>query len=127
MRVKRGVKARRRRNRILKLAKGFRGRSKNTIRQATQRVEKAMCYMYRDRRQRKRHMRSLWVVRVGAAARSAGLKYSEFVFGLKHAGIELDRKVLADLAVRDPQAFSEIAAIAKDAAAKAAQQVARAA
>lgn len=118
MRVKRGVKARRRRNRTLKLAKGFRGRSKNTIRQATQRVEKAMCYMYRDRKQRKRHFRALWVARVGAAARAAGLSYSQFIFGLKQAEVELDRKVLADLAVKDPEAFARIADVARAAAEK---------
>lgn len=113
MRVKRGVKARRRRNRTLARAKGFRGRSKNTIRQATGRVEKAMCYAYRDRRQKKRHFRELWVIRISAAARAAGLTYSQFVSGLKRANIELDRKILADLAVRQPDAFEAVVALAR--------------
>jgi len=113
MRVKRGVKARKRRNNILALAKGFRGRSKNTIRQATQRVEKALCYAFRDRRARKRDFRRLWIVRIGAAARLNGLSYSTFVAGLKAAGVDLDRKVLADIGLRDPQAFALIAAQAK--------------
>ena len=108
MRVKRGVKARRRRNRTLARAKGFRGRSKNTIRQATQRVEKAMVYAYRDRRAKKRHFRELWIVRIGAAARAAGISYSQLISGLKRAKIELDRKMLAELAVRQPEAFQAI-------------------
>ena len=113
MRVKRGVKARRRRNRVLARAKGFRGRSGNTIRMATERVEKAMVYAYRDRRQKKRHFRELWVIRISAAARAAGLTYSEFVSGLKRANIELDRKILADLAVRQPDAFEAVVALAR--------------
>lgn len=113
MRVKRGVKARKRRNRTLALAKGFRGRSKNTIRQATQRVEKALVYAYRDRRQKKRHMRELWIIRVGAAARLNGLTYSRLIHGLKLAGINLNRRVLADLAVNEPASFAAVAKQAK--------------
>lgn len=108
MRVKRGVKARRRRNSILKLAKGFRGRSKNTIRQATQRAEKAMTYAYRDRRAKKRDFRKLWVVRINAAARDNGVSYSQLINGLKGASIDLDRKILADLGAQYPQAFSKV-------------------
>ena len=113
MRVKRGVKARRRRNRTLELAKGFRGRSGNTIRQATARVEKAMCYMYRDRRQRKRHFRALWIVRISAAARAEGMKYSDLIRGLKVANVDLDRKVLADLAANDQAGFRSVIEMAK--------------
>ena len=113
MRVKRGVKARRRRNRTLARAKGFRGRSKNTIRQGTQRVEKAMVYAYRDRRQKKRHFRELWVVRVAAAARAAGMSYSELINKLKKANIELNRKMLAELAVLRPEAFQAVIELAK--------------
>lgn len=113
MRVKRGVKARRRRNRTLELAKGFRGRSKNTIRQATARVEKALCYSYRDRRAKKRHFRELWITRIGAASRSLGLSYSKLILGLKNSNIKLDRKVLANLAVEKPEAFKAVADIAK--------------
>ena len=113
MRVKRGVKARRRRNKVLKLAKGFRGRSKNTIRTATHRVEKSLCYAYRDRKQKKRHFRELWIIRLSAAVRELGLNYSQFMSGLKKAGVELNRKVLADMAVRDPQAFRSVVDIAK--------------
>ena len=113
MRVKRGVKARRRRNRILKLAKGFRGRSGNTIRQATARVEKSLCYAYRDRRNKKREFRSLWIKRVAAAAVQNEMSYSKFIHGLKLAGVELDRKVLADLGAFNPEAFAEVAKVAK--------------
>lgn len=113
MRVKRGFKARRRRNRMFKLAKGFRGRSKNTIRQATARVEKALCYAYRDRRAKKRDYRRLWITRIGAAARAQDLSYSQFMFGLKQAGVELDRKILADLGAFQPEAFAAVAKLAK--------------
>src|SRR6478735_4254680 len=99
MRVKKGVKARRRRNRILKLAKGFRGRRKNCFRRANQAVERALDYASRDRARKKRDFRSLWIVRINAAARSVGLSYSRMIAGLKKAGIALDRKVLADMAV----------------------------
>ena len=121
MRVKRGVKARRRRNKILKLAKGFRGRSKNTIRQAHSRVEKALCYAYRDRRNKKRDFRRLWISRISAAARAEQLSYSKFISGLNLAGIELDRKILADLGANEPDAFREVAGIAKESLAAAQQ------
>jgi large subunit ribosomal protein L20 len=114
MRVKRGIKARQRRNRILKLAKGFRGRSKNTIRQATQRVEKALAYAYRDRRTKKRDFRKLWIIRINAAARSNDLSYSQFVRGLKLANIELDRKVLADIGMHNPEVFKAVAETARE-------------
>ena len=114
MRVKRGVKARRRRNKILKLAKGFRGRSKNTIRQTTQRVEKSLQYAYRDRRVKKRDFRGLWITRIGAAARLHGLSYSQLIHGLKTSGVELDRKILSDLGANEPAAFVAVANIAKE-------------
>lgn len=115
MRVKRGVKARKRRNRIFKLAKGFRGRSKNTIRQATQRVEKALCYVYRDRKVRKREMRSLWIIRISAAAKLNGMSYSKLMGGLKKADINVNRKELSDLGIKDPAAFTRFVEIAKEA------------
>ena len=113
MRVKRGFKARRRRNRTLELAKGFRGRSKNTIRQATARVEKALCYAYRDRRAKKRTFRELWITRISAASRLLGMNYSQLILGLKNSNILLDRKILANLAVEKPEAFKAVADIAK--------------
>lgn len=113
MRVKRGVKARRRRNKVLKLAKGFRGRSKNTIRQATQRVEKALCYATRDRKAKKRDFRGLWIVRIGASAREHGISYSQFTNGLKKANVELNRKMLSELGALDPAAFKAVAEVAK--------------
>src|SRR5437762_6033090 len=114
MRVKRGFKARRRRNRVLKLAKGFRGRRHGTYKRAIEAVERAMMQSARGRRVRRRDFRSLWIARINAAARLNGVSYSRFIAGLKKANIALDRKVLADIAVADPQAF---AAIAKRAAA----------
>jgi large subunit ribosomal protein L20 len=113
MRVKKGFKARRRRNRILKLAKGYRGRRKNCYKRANQAVERALDYATRDRAVRKRNFRSLWIVRINAAARSVGLSYSKLIAGLAKAKISLDRKVLADLAVADPAGFSAVANIAK--------------
>ena len=113
MRVKRGVKARKRRNRVFKIAKGFRGRSNNTIRQATQRAEKSLTYAYRDRKAHKRGMRRLWVVRINASARLHDMSYSQFMFGLKSANVELDRKMLADLGALHPEVFSAIAVSAK--------------
>jgi large subunit ribosomal protein L20 len=113
MRVKKGVKARRRRNRILKLAKGYRGRRKNCYKRANQAVERALDFASRDRAQRKRDFRSLWIVRINAAARGSGLSYSRLIAGLKKGGVQLDRKVLADLAVADPAGFSAVANIAK--------------
>ena len=108
MRVKKGFKARRRRNRVLKLAKGFRGRRKNVYRIAKQAVMKAGQYAYRDRRAKKRVFRQLWIARINAASRELGLTYSKFMAGLKKAAIDIDRKVLADLAVNDPAAFGSI-------------------
>ena len=114
MRVKRGTKARNRRKAVLKLAKGFRGRSKNTIRQATQRVEKSLQYVYRDRKNKKRDFRKLWIQRINAAARLHGLSYSRFINGLSNAGVEVNRKVLADLCVNDPKAFEQLVSLAKE-------------
>ncbi len=113
MRVKRGFKARRRRNRVLKLAKGFRGRRKNCYRRANQAVERALDYASRDRMRRKRDFRSLWIVRINAAARALGLSYSKLIAGLNKAKIAIDRKILADLAVSDPAGFGAVANIAK--------------
>ena len=107
-RVKRGVTARARHKKILALAKGYRGRRKNVYRIAKQAVMKAGQYAYRDRRQRKRQFRALWIARINAAARELGLKYSTFMNGLKKAQIEVDRKVLADLAVNDTAAFNAL-------------------
>lgn len=112
MRVKRGYKARRRRNKVLKLARGFRGGRSKLYRTAADAVDKALMYSYRDRRVRKRDFRRLWVTRINAAARMNDLSYSKFMHGLKLADIELDRKVLADLAISDPAAFSRIASAA---------------
>lgn len=109
MRVKRGFKARRRRNKVLKLAKGFRGGRSKLYRTAADAVDKALMYAYRDRRARKRDFRKLWIVRINAAARMNDLSYSKFINGLKLAGGELDRKVLADLAISDPAGFSQLA------------------
>lgn len=108
-RVKRGVTARARHKKVLGRAKGSRGRSKNTFRAAVQRVEKDLQYAYRDRRVRKRNFRSLWIQRINAAAREHGMTYSQLMNGIKKAGIELDRKVLADIAVREPAAFKSLA------------------
>ena len=113
--VKRGVTTHARHKKVLKAAKGYRGRRKSTIRVAMQAVEKAGQYAYRDRKVRKRQFRALWIQRINAAARLEGLTYSRFMNGLKVAGIELDRKVLADLAVREPEAFKAIADQAKSA------------
>jgi large subunit ribosomal protein L20 len=113
MRVKKGVKARRRRNRILKLAKGYRGRRKNCYKRANQAVERALDYASRDRARKKRDFRSLWIVRINAAARGEGLSYSRLIAGLNRAKVGLDRKVLADLAVADPAGFTAVANIAK--------------
>ena len=112
-RVKRGVTARARHKKVLALAKGFRGRRKNVFRIAKQAVMKAGQYAYRDRRAKKREFRRLWIARINAASRALGLTYSKFVAGLKKAQIDLDRKVLADLAVNDPAAFGSIVEKAK--------------
>ena len=102
------VASRARRKKIIARAKGFQGRSKNNFRLAKQRSEKAMQYAYRDRRVRKRNFRSLWIQRINAAVRAEGLKYSEFIYELGKAGIDLDRKALAHLALDEPDAFSKI-------------------
>ncbi|KAF0812613.1 50S ribosomal protein L20 [Andreprevotia sp. IGB-42] len=112
-RVKRGVTARARHKKVLALAKGYRGRRKNVYRIAKQAVMKAGQYAYRDRRQRKRQFRTLWIARINAASRECGLAYSRFMNGLKKAGIEVDRKVLADLAVFDKPAFAKFVEQAK--------------
>ena len=112
-RVKRGVTAHARHRKVIKKAKGYYGRRKNTFRVANQAVEKAGQYAYRDRRARKRNFRSLWIQRINAAARDAGLTYARFINGLDRAGIEVDRKVLADLAVKEPEAFKALAEKAK--------------
>ena len=112
-RVKRGVTAHARHKKILDQAKGYRGRRKNVFRVANQAVMKAGQYAYRDRRVRKREFRALWIARINAAARECGMSYSTLMNGLKKAAIELDRKVLADLAVFDKAAFEKIAAQAK--------------
>lgn len=112
-RVKRGVTARKRRRKILKQAKGFFGARSRLIRTATEAVNKAMKYAYRDRRVRKREFRQLWIARINAAARLNNISYSRLVDGMNKAGIELDRKILAELAVNDPQGFAQIVSMAK--------------
>ncbi|HSO18576.1 MAG TPA: 50S ribosomal protein L20 [Desulfosarcina sp.] len=112
MRIKRGFKARRRRQKVLKLAKGFRGGRSKLFRTAADSVDKALQYAYRDRKQRKRQFRRLWIARINAAARMNDLSYSRFISGLKKADVNLDRKVLADLAISDPAGFAQIAALA---------------
>jgi large subunit ribosomal protein L20 len=109
-RVKRGVTSHARHKKVLEQAKGFYGRRKNTIRVAMQAVDKAGQYAYRDRKVRKRNFRSLWIQRINAAARTEGFTYSQFIHGLDLAGVEIDRKVLADLAGQEPAAFAAIAA-----------------
>lgn len=112
MRIKRGFKARRRRQKVLKLAKGFRGGHSKLFRTAADTVDKSLNYAYRDRKQRKRQFRRLWIARINAAARMNDLSYSRFISGLKKADVNLDRKVLADLAISDPPGFAQIAALA---------------
>jgi large subunit ribosomal protein L20 len=107
-RVKRGVTAHAKHKKVIKQAKGSRGRSKSTFRAAVQRVEKSLQYAYRDRRVRKRSFRALWIQRINAGAREHGLTYSQRLNGIHRAGIEIDRKVLADLAVREPGAFKAV-------------------
>jgi large subunit ribosomal protein L20 len=114
MRVKRGFKARRRRNKVLKLAKGYRGGHSKLFRTAADTVDRALRYAYRDRKARKRDFRKLWIARINAATRMNNLSYSKFIHGLKIAGIELDRKVLAELAISDPTGFSQIARLASE-------------
>ncbi len=119
-RVKRGVEAHAKHKKVLKAAKGFYGRRKNTIRIAKQAVEKAAQYAYRDRKRRKRTFRSLWIQRINAASREHGMTYGRFIDGLTKAGIEIDRKVLADIAVRDADAFKALVAQAQAAVGNAA-------
>ena len=112
MRVKRGVRARKRRKKIMKLAKGYRGGRSKLYRSAADAVDKALQYAYRDRRARKRDFRRLWISRINAAARLHNLSYSRFMQGLKRAQVEVDRKILAELAISDPDGFSRLATIA---------------
>ena len=112
-RVKRGVTSRRRRKGILKQAKGYYGGRSRLFRTAREAVEKGLKYAYRDRKQRKRDFRALWIARINAAAREHGISYSRLVHGLSLAGVEVDRKVLAELAVSDPAAFGQLADLAK--------------
>jgi large subunit ribosomal protein L20 len=114
-RVKRGVTAHAKHKKVLKAAKGFYGRRKNTIRTAKAAVDKSLQYAYRDRKARKRNFRALWVQRINAATREHGLTYGRFIDGLNKAGIEIDRKVLSDLAIHEPQAFAALVAKAKTA------------
>lgn len=107
-RVKRGVTSKARHKKVIARASGYRGRSSNCFRMAINRVEKGLQYAYRDRRTKKRNFRALWIQRINAAAREAGTTYGQFMHGLKSAGIEIDRKVLADLAVRDAAAFTSL-------------------
>ena len=117
-RVKRGVTTHARHKKIVDQAKGYRGRGKNVFTVAIERVEKGLQYAYRDRRVRKRNFRSLWIQRINAGARQHGLTYAQFMNGMKRAGIELDRKVLSDLAVREPDAFKALVEQAQTALAK---------
>ena len=112
-RVKRGVTAHAKHKKVLKLAKGYVGRSHNTFRPALERVEKALRYAYRDRRNKKRDFRGLWIQRINAGARELGLTYSKLMSGIKKAGIAIDRKVLADLAMQDPDGFRDVVSKAK--------------
>jgi large subunit ribosomal protein L20 len=112
-RVKRGVTAHAKHKKVLKLAKGYVGRSHNTFRPALERVEKALQYAYRDRRNKKRDFRGLWIQRINAGARELGLTYSKLMSGIKKAGIQIDRKVLADLAMQDPDGFRDVVTQAK--------------
>jgi len=112
MRVKRGYKARKRRKKVLKLAKGYRGGRSKLFRTAADAVDKALMYAYRDRKARKRDFRKLWIIRINAAAHMNDLNYSKLMHGLKLANIEIDRKVLAELAISDPSGFAQIANLA---------------
>jgi large subunit ribosomal protein L20 len=112
-RVKRSVTAKKKRRRILKMAKGFFGARSRLLKTATEAVERAMKYAYRDRRVRKRDFRKLWITRINAAARIHEISYSRLIDGMKKAGVEIDRKILAELAVHDPRGFSEIVSVAK--------------
>ncbi len=114
-RAKRGVTTHARHKKVIKASKGFRGRSSANFRIATERLEKSLQYAYRDRRARKRNFRALWIQRINAAAREHGLTYGRFINGLKLAGVDVDRKVLADLAVKEPGAFGKLAEAARTA------------
>ena len=114
-RVTRGFKARRRRNKVLKLAKGYRGGKHRLYRTATEAVDRALCFAYRDRRTKKRNFRRLWIARISAAAKMNRTSYSRLINGLKNSNIELDRKVLSNLAIVDPQAFGEVVKISGNA------------
>jgi len=114
-RVKRGVVARRRHNKVLKLARGYRGGKSKLFRTANEAVNKALAYAFRDRKVRKREFRKLWIIRINAASRLHGLSYSVMMNGLTKAGVDLNRKILAELAVNDPNVFSELAKVAKNA------------
>lgn len=114
-RVKRGVTAHARHKKVIKLAKGYRGRASTCFRVAIEKVEKALRYSYRDRKNRKRDMRSLWIVRINAAVREQGFTYARFINGLKKAGIELDRKQLSEMAISEPAAFKSLVEAAKKA------------
>ena len=117
MRVKRGVVRHRRHKKILKGVKGYRGARSKLVRPARLALERGLKYAYRDRRQRKRQFHRLWITRINAAAREHGLSYSRLMHGLKRAGVEVDRKILADLALSDPKAFAELAELARQQAA----------
>ena len=114
-RVKRGTTTHARHKKVLEQSKGFRGRTSTTYRAAKQRLEKSLQYAYRDRRNKKRDFRGLWIQRINAAVREHGLTYSQFIHGLKLAGLELDRKILSDLAIREPEAFAGVVGTAKTA------------
>jgi large subunit ribosomal protein L20 len=114
-RIKRSVNARKKRRSTLELAKGYRGEKHSSYRRAKEQVMKSDAYAFRDRRARKRDFRSLWIVRINAAARREGLNYSQFMAGLREAGVEVNRKMLADIAVRDPESFQRFAQRAKEA------------
>lgn len=113
MRVKRGYVSRRKHKKVLKMTKGQWGTRRSLFRRANEAMMKSLWYSYRDRRQRRRDLRRLWITRINAATRLNGMSYSHFIHGLKQASVELDRKVLADIAVRDPQAFAQIVEIAQ--------------
>jgi len=113
MRVKRGKTAHRRHKKYLKMAKGYRGARSKLYRTARETVERALCYAYRDRKQKKRDFRKLWIVRINAAAREYGLSYSRFMNGLSEAGVAVNRKVLADMAVNEKAAFAKLAEMVK--------------
>ncbi len=116
-RIKRGTTTHARHKKIIQQAKGYRGRRKNTFRTAIQAVEKGLQYAYRDRRVRKRNFRALWIQRINAGTRQHGMTYGRFINGLKRAGVEMDRKVLADLAAREPEAFKALVEVAEKATA----------